>query len=114
MVIKHGNASGLTVGRLNNVRSFTRYLGNYAGVEDHDAISKEVVVLPRDSKSGDFSVRGDSGSAVVDGEGRLAGLITAGSGVSEDFDCTYITSINFLLKRMHELHIKPNLFPALT
>lgn len=109
MVIKRGNTSGLTVGRLNNIRSFTRY---YVGVGD--AISKEVVILPRDSKSGTFSVRGDSGSAVIDGEGRLAGLITAGSGVSEDFDCTYVMSINFLLQRMHEMHIKPNLFPVLT
>jgi hypothetical protein len=112
MVIKRGHTSDLTVGRLNNIRSFTRYLDRFAGIEN--GISKEVVVLPRDSKLGAFSCCGDSGSAVVDGKGRLVGLITGGSGDTEVSDCTYVTSISFILKRMREMGIKANLFPSLT
>ena len=109
MVIKRGYGSDLTVGRLNNLRSFTRvYLKGQSG-----QMSKEVAVLPRNTKSGAFSGPGDSGSAVVDGKGRLAGLLTGGAGVTEVFDCTYLTSINFLLKRMLEHGLKANLYPSL-
>jgi hypothetical protein len=109
MVIKRGSASDLTVGRLNNIRSFTRvYFKGLPG-----QMSKEVAVLPRNSKSGAFSCPGDSGSAVVDGKGRLAGLLTGGAGVTEVFDCTYLTSINFLLKRMLEYGLEANLCPTL-
>ena len=107
MVIKRGYASGLTIGRLNNIRSFTRYY--FEG--EPGEISKEVTVLPRNSKSGKFSLPGDSGSAVVDGRGRLAGLLTGGAGTTDTSDCTYITSINFLRKRMILHNLKPNFFP---
>jgi hypothetical protein len=76
-------------------------------------MSKEVTVLPCNSKSGAFSRPGDSGSAVVDGKGRFAGLLVGGAGVTEVFDCTYLTSINFLLKRMLEHGLKANLYPSL-
>ena len=108
MVIKRGSASDLTVGRLNGIRSFTRvYFKDQPG-----QVSKEVAVLPRNSKSGAFSEPGDSGSAVVDGKGRLAGLLTGGAGASEVSDCTYLTSIQFLLKRMWKYGLKPNLYPS--
>ena len=109
MVIKRGNASDLTVGCLNTIRSFTRvYFKDQPG-----QFSKEVTVLPRNSKSGAFSKPGDSGSAVVDGKGRLAGLLTGGAGVTDVSDCTYVTSIDFLLKRMFKYGIKANLYPSL-
>ena len=76
-------------------------------------MSKEVAVLPYNSKSDAFSGPGDSGSAVIDGKGRFAGLLTGGAGNTEDFDCTYLTSINFLLKRMLEHGLKANLSPSL-
>jgi hypothetical protein len=108
MVIKRGNASDLTVGRLNNIRSFIRiYFKDQPG-----QVSKEVAILPRNSKSGAFSEPGDSGSAVVDGKGRLAGLLTGGAGASEASDCTYLTSIDFLLERMSEYGLQANLYPS--
>lgn len=62
MVMKRGHASGLTVGRLNSIRSFTRYwFDGEPGI-----MSKEVAVLPRNSSSGPFSKPGDSGSSVAD------------------------------------------------
>ncbi|KAF8337997.1 uncharacterized protein EI90DRAFT_3041264, partial [Cantharellus anzutake] len=105
MVIKRGYGSGLTVGRLNTIRSFTRVY--FKGQPSQ--MSKEVAVLPRNSESGAFSKLGDSGSVVVDGKGRFAGLLTGGAGVTEASDCTYLTSINFLLKRMLEHGLKANL-----
>ena len=108
MVIKRGYATGLTVGRLNGIRSFTRYYSK--GLPSQ--MSKEVAVLPRNSKSGPFSANGDSGSAVIDGKGRLAGLLTGGAGVSELSDVTYVTSINFLQKRMLEHGLHANFFPS--
>jgi hypothetical protein len=110
MVIKRGYASDLTVGRLNTIRSFTRVY--FEGQPSQ--MSMEIAVLPRNSKSGAFSTPGDSGSAVVDGQGRIAGLLTGGAGTTEASDCTYLTSINFLIKRMSEHGLMANLSPSLT
>ena len=109
MVIKCGNTTGLTIGRLNTIRSFTKVYFN----DQPDHMSKEVVVLPRNYESNAFSEPGDSGSAVVDGKGRLAGLLTGGAGDTEAFDCTYVTSANFILKRMLEYGLEANLYPSL-
>ncbi|KAG2078877.1 hypothetical protein BDR04DRAFT_1137768 [Suillus decipiens] len=110
MVIKRVYASGLAVGRLNTIRSFTRiYFEGQLG-----QMSKEVAIFPRNYKSGAFSEPGDSGSAVVDGKGRFAGSLTCGAGVADAFDCTYITSINFLVKRMLEYGLEADLFPSLS
>ncbi|KAI0304089.1 hypothetical protein BC826DRAFT_903028 [Russula brevipes] len=108
MVMKRGHASGLTVGRLNTIRSFTRYYFNSEGMI---MMSREVAVLPRNSESGPFSEPGDSGSAVIDGKGRLAGLLTSGAGVTDVSDCTYITSANFLCKRLLQQGLKANFHP---
>ncbi|KAL4077475.1 hypothetical protein J3A83DRAFT_4388852 [Scleroderma citrinum] len=110
MVVKRGYASGLTVRRLNTIRSFTRVL-----IQGQPGqMSKEVTVLPRNTKSGPFSWPGDLGSAVIDGKGRLAGLLTGGAGNTDMFDCTYVTSINFICKRMLRHGLRANLSPSLT
>ncbi|THH18300.1 hypothetical protein EW146_g2669 [Bondarzewia mesenterica] len=109
MVIKRGNASDLTIRCLNTIRLITRvYLKSQPG-----QMSKEVIILSRNSKSGAFSRPGDSGSAVIDGKGRLAGLLTGGAGDTEVSDCTYLTSINFLFKCILEYSLKANLYPSL-
>ena len=107
MVLKNGNTSNLTVGRLNTIRAFIReYAEGRPG-----QMSKEVGVLPRNSKSGPFSERGDSGSVVLDATGRVCGIITGGDGSTDVSDCTFVTSINFLVKRLSEFGIKANIFP---
>lgn len=112
MVIKSGNTSDLTIGRLNTIRSCCRvYFEGQPG-----QVSKEVSVLPRNSENSELcasSEPGDSGSAVVDDKGRLAGLLTGGAGDTSIFDCTYLTSINFLPKRILEYGLKANLYPPL-
>ncbi|KAI5994865.1 hypothetical protein EDC04DRAFT_2505260, partial [Pisolithus marmoratus] len=59
IVMKRGVATGLTVGRANNIASYVRhYYGLPAGT------SKEWAILPLDSNSAPFSDPGDSGSVV--------------------------------------------------
>ncbi|KIP08977.1 hypothetical protein PHLGIDRAFT_39085, partial [Phlebiopsis gigantea 11061_1 CR5-6] len=74
MVLKNGSTTNLTVGRLNTIRAFTRtYFQGEPG-----KMSKEIAVLPRTSKSAPFSDKGNSGSVVVDGKGRVCGILTGG------------------------------------
>jgi hypothetical protein len=106
MVIKRGKTTGLTIGRANDIYSYAR---NYYG--DKAETSKEWAILPSDSKA--FSDRGDSGSVIVDGLGRIGGLLTGGAGATPSSDITYATPISFLLKRMeHEGLNKPILVTA--
>jgi hypothetical protein len=94
MVLKRGRTTGLTVGRANNIFSYTR---NHPGDND-SGVSKEWAILPFDNESGAFSAKGDSGSAVVDGAGRIGGLLTGGAGTTDSSDVTYVTPISFVLK----------------
>ncbi|KAK7447047.1 hypothetical protein VKT23_014257 [Stygiomarasmius scandens] len=110
VVIKRGITTGLTIGRANNICSYSR---NYFG-HGHARNSKEWAILPYNSKSGPFSDKGDSGSVIVDGLGRIGGLLTGGAGFMDSSDITYATPISFLLKRMQEHGLKPNLNPVLT
>jgi hypothetical protein len=125
MVIKRGMTTGLTVGRANNIYSYARYFYH----NEEPKTSKEWAIFGFDSKSGAFSDRGDSGSVIVDGLGRVGGLLTGGAGVTPSSDVTYATPIsfksstlpyirlrrNFLLKRMYDNGLrKPNVYPVLT
>ncbi|ETW74622.1 hypothetical protein HETIRDRAFT_332132 [Heterobasidion irregulare TC 32-1] len=108
MVFKRGCSSGLTVGCLNNICSVVRKaIKTKPGV-----FSKEVAVLPRTSKSGAFSEGGDSGAAVINGRGAVAGMLTGGGGSGKVSDCTYVTPITFLLERLKELCFPANIFPT--
>ncbi|KAL5480626.1 hypothetical protein ACEPAI_1897 [Sanghuangporus weigelae] len=94
MVVKHGNTTGLTVGRANDIRSCVR---NYYEDGTTD-FSMEWAILPFDHKSGAFSAPGDSGAVVADGSGRIGGIITSGAGWMPAKDITYATSINSVMK----------------
>ncbi|KAF8267034.1 hypothetical protein EI94DRAFT_1731576 [Lactarius quietus] len=116
MVIKRGNGTGLTVGRANDIHSYTCNQHSDGKAE----ASKEWAILPFDSKSGIFSDTGDSGSVIVDGLGRIGGILTSGAGnikgaskgETPSLDITYATPISFLIKSMednglHELNVDP-------
>ncbi len=75
MMIKRGLATGLTVGRANAVVSC---VGHYED-DTNEKTSKEWAILSRDSSSGTFSAKGDSGSVIVDGLGRIGGLLNGGN-----------------------------------
>ena len=68
----------------------------------------ELAIITFDSKSNAFSVRGDSGSAIVDGEGRIAGIITGRSGTTISSDITYATPAHFIYEQLVARGIKVN------
>ena len=87
----------LTVGRATTFASYTRkYLS-----DNDTAVSKELTILPFDHSSGVFSAKGDSESVVVDGVGRVVGILTSGGGSTDSIDLTYITPISFVMEIIH-------------
>lgn len=60
------------------------------------------MVIPLDNESGVFSAKGDSGSVVVDGLGRIAGILTGGSGATETSDVTFVTPIDIIIEIIHK------------
>ena len=75
IVMKDGNATDLTVGRLAGLEA---YLCDELGVE-----SVELAIYNYDLQSGPFSIEGDSGSLIFNGEGQMVGILHSGmQGVS--------------------------------
>ncbi|KAE9384186.1 hypothetical protein BT96DRAFT_929422 [Gymnopus androsaceus JB14] len=114
MVIKRGSATGLTLGCANSVLSYIRHYFK----DGEPETSKEWAILQFDSKSGAFSAKGDSGAVIVDGLGRMGGLLTGASGGTNSnrdlLDITYATPIGFILKNMEENGLRnPNIHPVL-
>ncbi|KAH7887174.1 hypothetical protein F5I97DRAFT_1936658 [Phlebopus sp. FC_14] len=81
LVVKNGMATGATIGHLASMESFVRKCLHGA-----KKTSIEIAVYPYGNKDGAFSAPGDSGSMVVDGKGRLVGLLTGGAGTTEEID----------------------------
>jgi hypothetical protein len=52
--------------------------------------------MPYSKESGAFSPVGDSGAVVCDIRGRMGGLLTAGAGITDTTDITYVTLMEFL------------------
>src|SRR6266550_7135449 len=86
VVFKNGAKTGITIGKANNVSSYTRNV--FAG-QHHE--SREWPVISTDKHSGVFSTVGDSGSCVADAFSRIGGILTGGSGASDPSDITYVT-----------------------
>ncbi|KAL4064974.1 hypothetical protein V8B97DRAFT_2072215 [Scleroderma yunnanense] len=102
LAIKNGCATGVTVGCATGIFSFVReYLNNGT-----HRTSVEWAILPYDNESGVFSASADSGIVIVDGRGRIGGLLTGGAGKMDSLDVTYATPFFWLLPR-----IKENGFP---
>ena len=105
-VLKRGRTTNVTVGKMLTVIAYVRRY-----VTEHDtAVFKELVVIPLDKESGPFSAKGDSGAVVVDGTGRIAGILTGGSGATDDSDMTYVTPIHFVLEVIHQCKALANAF----
>jgi hypothetical protein len=93
IVLKRGRTTGLTVGRTTTFVSYTRKYFS----DNNTAVSKELTILSFDKSSGAFSAKGDSGSVVVDGAGRVVGILTGG-GATDSTDITYVTPIYFVME----------------
>ncbi|PIL29493.1 hypothetical protein GSI_08435 [Ganoderma sinense ZZ0214-1] len=112
MVLKRGAASGVTTGRLNNVPSYTRtYWAD--GTSD---VSMEWPIFgylhEKHKYARSFSERGDSGAVVVDGAGRIAGILTSAAGLNDpsvknrtsplddEANVTYMMAADFIRDQM--------------
>ncbi|KAH8119367.1 hypothetical protein DFH11DRAFT_1686263 [Phellopilus nigrolimitatus] len=105
IVIKSGNATGVTIGRATGLFSLVRD-------DDTGEESREWAIYNYDKNSGVFSARGDSGSIVVDGRGRIGGLLTGGAGKTETSDVTYVTPMFWLWPRIKEHFPNADLSPT--
>jgi len=63
-------------------------------LDNETAVSKDLTILSSDA----FSANGDSGSVVVDGAGRVVGILTGGGGAPDSTDVTYVTPIYFVME----------------
>lgn len=114
-VIKNGKSSGVTVGRGTDIESFIReYHGN-----GNKSTSTAIAIYPYSRKDGAFSAPGDSGSVVVDGFGRIVGILIGGSGrvdptdVAADAttDVTYVTPYFWLEEQIKKAFPDSCLYP---
>jgi hypothetical protein len=105
MVIKHGNATGTTIGHANGVFSIVR---NYFNDPSTNQTSMEWGIMNYDSESEVFSEPADSGAIIADIHGHIGGMLTGGCGKtdSESPDMTYATPFWWFLE-----HIRANGFP---
>lgn len=83
IVLKDGNTTDLTVGRYAGLEAYTC---DKSGVE-----STELVIFNYDKQSGAFAAKGDSGSLIFDGEGRMVGILHSGMPINGSSHVTYAT-----------------------
>lgn len=104
-VFKRGAKTGQTVGTVNPVKSVTRTLVKGDKTEyTVDTLAVTVVGLPETP----FSMEGDSGSAVIDEQGRVLAMVWGGP--PDRSDLTYATPIEFIFDRMRQLYgLEPSL-----
>jgi hypothetical protein len=92
LVIKNGDATGVTIGRATGCLSLTN--------DQNEVEATEWAVYNYNYKSGVFSDHSDSGSIIVDGLGRIGGLLTSGNGTTVTSDVTYATPMWWLWPRI--------------
>ena len=68
--MKDGNTTDLTVGRYVGLEA---YICDEFGIE-----TTELAIYNYNKQSGPFSAKGDSGSAIFTGDGRLVGILHSG------------------------------------
>ena len=92
IVMKDGCASDLTVGRFAGPEA---YLCDELGVE-----SIELAIYNYDDRSDPFSMKGDSGSLVFDGQGRMLGIIHSGMPKGDSNYVTFATPAGFVIEQI--------------
>ena len=92
VVMKNGNSSDLTVGRYAGLEAYTC---NELGVE-----SIELAIYNYDKESGPFSEKGDSGSLVFDGKGRMVGVLHSGLAKGGSSHVTYATPAWWVIEQL--------------
>jgi hypothetical protein len=80
MVFKLGRKTGHTVGRLNGIDTLklsTKKADGTGKLVEVESVTEEYAIIPVDQVH--FSEPGDSGAFILDGHGRLVGLLFAGA-----------------------------------
>jgi hypothetical protein len=93
--MKDGNTTDLTVGRYAGLEA---YLCDELGVE-----SIELPIYNYDKQSGPFSAKGDSGSLIFDGNGKMVGILHSGMPKGRSNHVTYATPAWWIIERI-KLH----------
>ena len=108
-VIKNGRSTNVTVGRGTGIESIVRT--DESGLVK---VSREFAIYRHSDEDRPFSAPGDSGWIVVDGKGRIVGLLTAGAGKigSPVFDVAYITPYYWLDERIKQAFPGSSLVPG--
>jgi len=70
IVMKYGNTTDLTVGRYAGPEAYLR--------DEFGQESTELAIYNYDRESGPFAAKGDSGSLIFDGMGRMVGILHSG------------------------------------
>lgn len=108
LVVKNGSTTGVTLGRATGIESFVReYLDNGSRTT-----SMEIAIYPYSQQNGAFSAPGDSGAVIADGNGRIVGILTGGSGKADSFDVTYATPYYWVHERVKAVFPNAYLFPV--
>jgi hypothetical protein len=107
IVIKNGRSTGVTIGRGTGMESFVREYHDH-GIK---STSMEIAIHSYSHKDGAFSAPGDSGSIVVDGLGRIVGLLTGGTGTADSTDVSYVTPYFWVEERIKKAFPHSYLYP---
>lgn len=92
-VLKRGRTTGVTYGIANEVELYVRtYFSKNSSFE-----FKEWAILSHDKSFSLFLAKRDSGTLMINIEGRISGILTDGLGFFFKTDVTYITPIVALL-----------------
>lgn len=89
-VIKRGSSTLTTIGRLSAYASHVR---RYYPTGPLDSV--ETAIHTDQETSLPFSMRGDSGSAIVDARGRFVALLTGSAGINDTMDGTPSCEITY-------------------
>jgi hypothetical protein len=78
MVFKLGRKSGYTVGRVNGIKTLIlRRRDEHSPGKPTETVTEDYTIVSEKDEA-TFSETGDSGAFILDGEGRLVGLLFAG------------------------------------
>lgn len=110
IVVKNGNTSGVTIGRVTSIESFVREYNEH-GIH---STSMQVAIYPYSYEDGAFSARGDSGSVIADLTGRIIGILTGGASKTDfiDSDVTYATPYYCVEERIKKAFPDSHLYPS--
>ncbi|KAL5536327.1 hypothetical protein ACEPAF_148 [Sanghuangporus sanghuang] len=92
VVMKDGNTTDLTVGRYAGLEAYT--------CDDLGVESVELAIYNYDKQSGPFSAKGDSGSLVFDGQGKMVGILHSDLAKGGNSHVSYATPAWWALEQL--------------